>query len=186
MFLCLLSPLMSCTNTENEDNLEDVTATSFVQAPLEPIEEEPASEPLNEHQKEATAFVNSLEQGKTVAEFFANNWTLLYHEDNRCDGTTAGEIDNLSKSAVDNEILIQVENNGDGWACETQDPSAFILHFELSKKVTQWDRFEIQPNQSETEAEIYIMGAGESDYLILYYNMNHLIKKLEYRSEDPG
>lgn len=166
--------------------MEDETTTVLLEDPLEPIEDAPAFQPTSVHDIESTAFLDALEQGKPLEQFFASNWTLLYHEDNRCDGSTDGEIHNLSKSAIDSELVIRVANDGDGWVCEAQEPSEFDLHFELSKKVRSWDRYEIEPSAGDTEDKIYVMGAGESDYLVLHYNTNKLIVKLEYRSEDPG
>ncbi|EMS33664.1 hypothetical protein C943_04543 [Mariniradius saccharolyticus AK6] len=81
---------------------------------------------------------------------------------------------------------MQVKNDGNGWACEKREPKTYDLDFDLRKKINGWDRFEITNHENQEENIVYVVGAGESDYLKLYYNDKNLIVKLEYRSEDPG
>ncbi len=131
-------------------------------------------------------FVEKLENGKDLSLFFAKEWVFVYHEDNRCDGSTDGEINNLNQSHIDKTIKLTVKNDGEGWACEKTLPKTFELNFNLKKMVKSWDRFQI-PNYEQTEKNVvYVLGKGESDYLKLYYDENHLIFKLQYGSEDPG
>lgn len=131
-------------------------------------------------------FLEALEAGENLNAYFSNDWFFVYHEDNRCDGSTDGEIDHLRSTQIDSIIRLQVKNDGDGWACEKKEPSTFEMDFDLKKKVTTWDRFEIPEEEDQEEGVVYVLGAGASDYLMLYYNDNNLIIKLEYRSEDPG
>lgn len=118
--------------------------------------------------------------------FFNDSWLFIYHEDNRCDGSTDGQLDNLKSSLIDSTITLEVKNDGNGWACDKKEPTSFDLEFNLMKKVAEWDRFEIPNYENQEENVVLIFGAGESDYLKLHYDDNNLIVKLEYRSEDPG
>ena len=131
-------------------------------------------------------FLQKLENGKDLGLFFAKEWIFVYHEDNRCEGSTDGEINHLNKSDIDKTIKLTVKNDGEGWACEKTLPKTFEFNFNLRQTVKSWDRFLI-PNYEETEKNVvYVIGKGESDYLKLYYDENHLIFKFQYGSEDPG
>ena len=130
----------------------------------------------------ASEFVRSLENKQNLSSFFSNHWVLAFHEDNRCDGSTDGVADNLRSTQVDSIIKIQVKNDGNGWACDKKEPKRYDYDFDLKKHVARWDRFEISIHDNI----IYVVGAGESDYIKLHFNDNNLIINLEYRSEDPG
>jgi len=134
----------------------------------------------------ASGFVRNLQTGKKLNSFFQENWIFIYHEDNRCDGSTDGQIDNLKSTQIDSKITFQVKNDGDGWACDKKEPKTYDIDFDLKKKVANWDRFEIPHYEHQEENIIYVLGAAASDYLKLHYDDNNLIVKLEYRSEDPG
>ncbi len=134
----------------------------------------------------ANRFVENLENGKNLASFFNEDWIFVYHADNRCDGSTDGEISRLKSLAIDRNIKLNVKNDGEGWACEKTEPKNYDLIFNLRKEVKSWDRFQIPNYEQKEKNVIYIIGKGESDYLKLHYNDAHLIIKLEYRSEDPG
>jgi hypothetical protein len=136
------------------------------------------------HSKEE--FLKRLTNGEKLYSFFSDNWTFIYHEDNRCDGSTNGEKSNLSNLEIDRIIKIKVVNDGDGWACEKKGSTEFYLNFRLKEQVKNWDRFEIIKYDEQEKNVVYVWGAGESDYLKLYYDDNNLIVKMEYRSEDPG
>lgn len=135
------------------------------------------------------AFVTRLANGDNLDLLMSNNWSFIYHEDNRCDGSTDGYSDKLTKSRIDEKIKIQIINDGEGWVCDKKESSRFMLEFSLIKQVKNWDRFIIAEYSDQKEMVFYILGAGESDYLKIHYNIfddEFLIVKLEYRSEDPG
>ena len=134
----------------------------------------------------AENFVKHLTNGEKLQLFFSDNWTFVYHADDRCDGSTDGEIANLSPPKVDEIISVKVLNNGEGWYCDKKDPQEFYIDFSLKEHVENWDRFEIVNNEGQEKNAIYIEGWGASDYVKLYYNDNELIVKMEYRREDPG
>lgn len=134
----------------------------------------------------ASGFVEHLKAGEKLSLFFNDSWIFIYHEDNRCDGSTDGQIDNLKRTQIDSIIKLQVKNDGNGWECDKKEPKTFDLDFDLKKKIKDWDRFEIPNYENQEEKIVYVVGAGESDYLKLHYDDNDLIIKLEYRSEDPG
>lgn len=134
----------------------------------------------------AHRFVEKLAHAKDLGSFFNKEWTLVYHEDNRCDGSTDGQINHLKKSDIDKTLKLTVKNDGDGWACEKTEPRSYDLNFNLKQKVKSWDRFQIPNYEKKEHNVIYVIGKGESDYLKLHYNDAHLIIKLEYGSVDPG
>lgn len=134
----------------------------------------------------ASGFVENLKAGEKLGLFFSDSWIFIYHEDNRCDGSTDGQINPLKSTQIDSIIRVQVKNDGEGWACEKKEPKTFDLDFDLKKKITDWDRVEISNDENKEDNIVYVVGAGESDYLKLHYDDNNLIITLEYRSEDPG
>lgn len=133
-----------------------------------------------------STFLQNLKSGEKLSSFFNDNWIFIYHEDNRCDGSTDGQIDNLKSSQIDSTIKLQVLNDGEGWACDKKEPKTYNLDFDLMKKIKEWDRLEIPKANHQEKNIVYIIGAGESDFLILHYDDDNLIIKLEFRSEDPG
>lgn len=137
-------------------------------------------------QTKINAFVESLKNEESLSKYFSNTWSLLYHEDNRCDGTTNGQINSLSSSQIDTIIRLKVKNDGDAWACDKKEPNNYVFNFDLKKQIENWDRFESTHYKNQEENIGYILGAGESDFLKLHYNEDNRIIKLEYRSEDPG
>lgn len=134
----------------------------------------------------ASGFVKNLKTGENLSSFFNDNWMLIYHVDNRCDGSTDGQIDHLKSTQIDSIIKFQVKNDGDGWACDKKEPKTYNLNFNLKKITKDWDRIEISNYDIQEKNIVYVVGAGESDYLKLHYDDNNQIIKFEYRSEDPG
>ncbi len=134
----------------------------------------------------ALEFLENLKASDNLSSFFKDNWLFVYHEDDRCNGSTDGQLDHLKPSLIDSIITLRVKNDGDGWACALREPETYDLGFDLKKKVSEWDRFEILNYENQEENIVYVFGAGESDYIKLHYDDNNLIVKLEYRSEDPG
>ena len=132
----------------------------------------------------AETFKKLLKDGSDLSSLFAQKWIFIYHEDNRCDGSTDGQLINLSAKDISNAIKLEVFNDGEGWLCDPKQPSTYILQFKLSEKVKDWDRFEI--NHDDDESIVYISGKGESDYIKIYFDNDGFIARLEYRSEDPG
>ncbi len=184
--------LISCTGSTNS-NVNDNKKT--IDKDKEQIDNtvidsktknEPATEIKTQTNSKASEFLANLKTGEKLSSFFNDNWIFIYHEDNRCDGSTDGQIDNLKSTQIDSIIKLQVKNDGDGWACDKKEPKTFDLDFDLQKKITDWDRFEMPNYENQEENIVYVVGAGESDYLKLHYDDNDLIIKLEYRSEDPG
>ncbi|AUP80020.1 hypothetical protein C1H87_15440 [Flavivirga eckloniae] len=181
--------MVSCKNQSENQVTPTVTEKQSAQiekvvANTETVSNEASETTTLQTQKES--FIKSLKSKTDLGSFFADNWTLMYHEDNRCDGSTDGQINNLSSSQIDQPIKLQVNNDGDGWACDKKEPKSFDLDFNLKSQVKNWDRFEIANYENQEEHIVIIVGAGESDYLKLHYDNSNLIVKLEYRSEDPG
>ncbi|KGN82678.1 hypothetical protein HW49_01345 [Porphyromonadaceae bacterium COT-184 OH4590] len=139
----------------------------------------------------ADEFAKYLKEGKPLSVFFSDSWTLVYHTDNRVEGSTDGRVMNLRNTQIDSVIIIKLKNDGDGWLLdvigeEKREPKTFEFKFELNKQIEHWDRFEAVRYSNMPSHNIYILGAGESDLLKLHYNKDKLITVLEYRSEDPG
>lgn len=136
--------------------------------------------------EQSNNFVEALKSNRTLSSYFAESWSFVYHEDNRCDGQTDGNINSLNSEVIDAVIPIKVVNDGEGWACEKKEESSYILSFNLKEEIKLWDRIEVANYKNNESNKIYINGKGESDYLVVYFNANCKIHQLEYRSEDPG
>ncbi len=192
--LVLIATLLSCKNkTEKQENvtiqntysLKTSTLVSYHNDTKQQNTDKKTERKVN--QNIAENFLKNLMKGNKLDLFFNDTWTFVYHEDNRCDGSTDGKKNNLSPQVIDEIIKLKVKNDGDGWACDKKEKTEFNLIFELKKQVKNWDRFEIPNYENQgKDGIIYITGGGESDYLILHYNTSNLIVKMEYRSEDPG
>lgn len=140
-------------------------------------------------QNDINKFLEKLKNGEKLSSFFKDGWEFVYHQDDRCNGSTDGTKANLQSEQIDEVIKIKVINDGEGWACDKRESSEFILDFSLQKKVKDWDRFEIASDSKPGKGEYFIWGSGASDYLKIYLREvdgKKLIVKLEYRSEDPG
>jgi len=192
IFLGLMTFLISCKSSTNNTAIDNKTEDSVNKSQIKntvadsKISDDSTSDIQAQIDSRAFEFVKNLKNGEKLNSFFVENWILIYHEDNRCDGSTDGQIDNLISTQIDSIIKLQVENDGDGWACDKKEPKTYDLDFDLIKKIAEWDRIEIQNYENQAMNIIYVLGAGESDYLKLHYDDNNLIVKLEYRSEDPG
>ena len=97
------------------------------------------------HTNAAELFLKYLMNEEGLQLLFSDNWTFIYHADDRCDGSTDGQISNLSPYNVDEIIRIKVINDGEGWLCDKKEPKEYYLDFSLKERVKDWDRFEI-PN----------------------------------------
>jgi hypothetical protein len=138
--------------------------------------------------KKANDFRYSLSRGEKLESFMSDSWSFIYHEDNRCDGSTDGSLSGLSPRQVDQALRIQLFNDGKGWACEPRKPTSFEANFSLHNQVASWDRFEVT-QYGIMDNLVYIEGEGSGGYLKVYFdefNGELLIVRLEYRSEDPG
>ena len=133
----------------------------------------------------ASEFLKNLKNGEKLSSFFNDNWIFIYHEDNRCDGSTDGQIDNLERSQIDSIITLTVKNDGDGWACDKKNPSTYILEFLLSVQLENWDNYGTKRAANEDNV-IYLENIDNSVYLKLHFDSNNLISKFEFRNEDPG
>lgn len=134
------------------------------------------------------ALIVVLKKGGPISSFLQDSISFVYHEDNRCDGSTDGSIKKLSSNLIDTSFPLQVTNDGDGWGCDKKDPTTFTLHFNLKKSIKSWDRIECTGVDYQ-KRQVYIAGSGESDYLVLEYISKAatiIFSKVEFRSEDPG
>ena len=57
----------------------------------------------------ASLFLKNLKNGEKLSSFFSDHWKLIYHEDNRCDGSTDGQIDHLKNTQIDSKITLPVK-----------------------------------------------------------------------------
>ncbi len=137
----------------------------------------------------ANEFAECLKENKPLSAFFSDSWTLVYHSDNRADGSTHGQITNLRNTQIDSIIRLRVKKYIDNTTSAESGVSVTVesdFDFELGKQVEHWDRFEAIRYDNMPNHIIYIVGAGESDVLKLHYNEEKQITLMEYRSEDPG
>ena len=140
----------------------------------------------NNNPLSAELFIKYLANEEKLQLLFNDNWTFIYHADDRCDGSTDGQISNLQPFNIDEIIRIKVVNDGEGWLCDKKEPEEFYLDFSLKERVKDWDRIEMANYEIQEKNIVHIEGWGSSDYIKLYYNDSNLIVKMEYRREDPG
>ena len=188
--IALMTVLISCNSSTNSNAKKIKSVIDKEKVDKTDIDSKTINKSTREVQikidSKATGFINNLKAKEILSSYFNDNWIFIYHEDDRCDGSTDGQLDNLRSAQIDSIIRLQVKNDGEGWACKKKEPKTYDLDFEIMKKIKDWDRFEILNYENQEENIIYVVGAGESDYLKLHYDDNNLIVKLEYRSEDPG
>lgn len=189
VLISFLTSLFSCNSLpkSNEKEIKSKTDTGNIQVNKDD-ESSAVSTSIVDAQEDSkvSGFVMNLKSGEKLNGFFKENWLFVYHEDNRCDGSTDGKLDKLKSSMIDSVISLEVKNNGDGWDCDKKESKTFVLDFDIRKKVMDWDRFEVPNYDNQEENVVYVQGSGESAYLILHIDHSGLITKLEYRSEDPG
>ena len=142
--------------------------------------------PIEEENILDQSFILSLEAGENLERYFAKRWTLIYHEENRCEGMTQGFSDSLLPANIDQIIRLELKNDGQGWACDPKEARTFLYEFNIKELTQSWDRFEEETGNQKENPTSYLMGKGESDYMILHFNADNKIFKLEYHSEDPG
>jgi hypothetical protein len=177
----------ACTQTGKKSNIveEDIASVEWGVENLANEESFTTENSSRTNTNSVENFVKHLMNEEKLHSFFSDNWTFIYHEDNRCDGSTDGEKSNLSNFDIDEIIKIKVVNDGDGWACEKTDITEFHLDFSLKKIVKR--TFENPELEYRKKNIVYVIGSvAGTHYLILYYDDNGLIVKMEYRGEDPG
>jgi hypothetical protein len=99
----------------------------------------------------ASEFVEKLKNKGDLSSFFNENWTLIYHEDNRCEGSTDGQLNRLKSTQIESTIKLSVKNDGDGWECDKKKPKKYVLDFDLKDLVIEWERFEIPTYEKQDE-----------------------------------
>jgi hypothetical protein len=189
IFLGIIGFLISCNSKSPEITNDSAISEN---------ESTPIKEELKYYQETETAvsdsvmpetvknFVKALSHGAKLDTFMSEDWLFIYHNDNRCNGSTDGKLANLMPQQIDETMKLNVKNDGDAWACDKKAPSTYEMEFLLKSYTKSWDRFEIAPYSKIEEKIFYILGSGESDYLKIYYDDKFMITQLEYRSEDPG
>ena len=133
----------------------------------------------------AARFAEALQDRDSLAPFMAAEYTFVYHTSDRCDGQVDGEVKRLTGDAIDYSIEIQTTSDGKGWACPAREPYTATARFKLSDSLESWDRFEVQDVDSDSSTA-YIVGEGESGYIVISLTASGAIQRLEYRNEDPG
>lgn len=136
----------------------------------------------------SSRFRDALAEGAPLAPFFAEPWELVYSRLHRCDGATDGSFSGLHSAQIDEVVSLNVRDDGKGWTCKHQKPKRRKMEFTLKALLTGWDRFEVQPGNSD-ENVIIIVGEAESGYIKAHTKRSGSgvkIVKFEYHDEDPG
>lgn len=190
VFVLFLSCKEKAKPTTRSAAVATTTTTPPIRKTTKPQTKETTSQPLEiakeqPQRKLAETFLEKIKNRKAVQSLFNSQWTLIYHEDNRSDGSTDGRKDNLKKQEVDGDIVLSVYNDGEGWSTK-KEPTTSDFTFNLKQRTKDWTRFEIPNYEGQGIEKYYLHGMGESDYIIIHFNEQDLIHKLEYQSEDPG
>ena len=133
-------------------------------------------------------FLKSLAHSAPLAPLFAPTWALIYHRDDRCDGSTDGTAKTLPSAKIDETISLEVQDDGKGWTCKPKKPKRRTLQFSLKEQIKDWDRFDIETNDKDPHIS-FISGRAETAYIKIHTadtETGPKIVKLEYREEDPG
>jgi hypothetical protein len=136
----------------------------------------------------AEKFLERLETKEKLAPLMNKTWNLLYHEDNRCDGSTNGRLYGIPKNDVDKLVKVKVFRDGKGWMECNVEPALYFIDFKLQEKFDKWNTWEVAEIDYCNKTITFGWG-GASDYFItkLIKSKNgYLIGAIEYRSEDPG
>ena len=167
------------SNILDESVLEAQTETDLVIPEEEMIEEEP---PIDLSFKN---FIKEFNSGNKLSPFFADNWSFGYYTNDRSDGTTSGEVNNLKNTQVDEIINVNVASDGEGW--EPTEPRNYVLKYNLKEEANDWGAF-AKGNLGPKEKNVVYISPNGVDYVYfkIYYNDKNLITKLEYSGEDPG
>ena len=139
--------------------------------------------------KTAESILSHLKSQKTIAQFMGKDVTFIYHEDNRCMGSSDGSMKIKPNKKIDEIIKLKVTNTDNGWLeCEKKSKPIFTLELSIRKLVSEWDRFEIS-NVDIKKKTVNMVGSGESDYMVFTFEKKkgkYLVSKVGYFSEDPG
>ena len=113
--LSFVTILISCTGStkSNVNNNESIIEKNKEQIDKTVInsktKNEPATEIKTQTDSKAAGFLVNLKTGEKLSSFLNDNWIFIYHEDNRCDGSTDGQIDKLRSTQIDSIIKLQVK-----------------------------------------------------------------------------
>ncbi|VAW61659.1 hypothetical protein MNBD_GAMMA09-3856 [hydrothermal vent metagenome] len=132
--------------------------------------------------------METLDKKKRIGAFTGYELVFVYHEDNRCDGSTEGVITLNPGNKIDSAFTVEVVNDGKGWACATKPPTKFNIKFNLKTKLDALFK-NIKNEYDPGELILYVYGDTESDYIKLHLkkeSKGYRVYKIEYRSEDPG
>lgn len=189
IFIGFLIIINSCKyEKKTKENIPYISEVKIVLSEVKPIK-------INtdlQIKEIALNFTEKIKNGESLMSLMDEKWTLIYHEDNRCTGSTDGEKMNLSNTQIDEKIILNVKNNSEfAWACEKKESYNYNFEFDLKRQIENWDRFELQNDDysDSTNKEknvFFILGAGDSDLIKIYIGKNKLVKILKYSSEDPG
>ncbi len=189
-YLVLLFINISCKNNNSEHTINNEDKLK-----VEKTEEViTINDKINTETRKQVAleFTERLKKGEGLASLFSKIWTFIYHEDNRCTGSTDGKVTYGSNITIDNKLRIKVKNNSEyAWACQKKESYYYEMTFDLRENLKNWNRIELQSSEysdgpNKQENTFFILGAGESDYIKIHIDENNLISTLKYNSEDPG
>ena len=174
-FLGLPIIIFSCGNAIGSEVIEDENQTEI------------ESNPQDRQPDLSTAtFIKNLQEGNKLSGFFADNWTLIYHENSRLDGNTDGQVQNLARSKVDEIITLSVFTDGEGWAENPGEIRNHDIEFQLKERIKDWDGYSTEDIDRAERNMVYISTTSQSEYLQVYYNDEQRIIKLKFNLVDPG
>ena len=189
LLFCLLIHLVSCSDSSTNSGNDEGSSPEKEQVEASPAPDsgnDVSADSQAELSSKASNFLDLLQKGELLSSLFSDDWTFVYHEDNRVEGSTDGQVEHLKSGDIDASIKIEVSNDGEGWDGQKKEPKTYEMEFSLKDKVASWDRFEVQQVSEKDENMVSVAGSGASDYINLHYGEDGMIAKLEYRSEDPG
>ena len=132
--------------------------------------------------------LQTIKLNKPMSAFLRDSVLFIDHEDNRCDGSTDGQVILKNPKEIDGILRISVFRDGKSWEEKCgKDSGHFNIEFDFHKKlgevVERADTFLVDHYKSIISASVMLNGF---DFFITPINNQFLIFKIKYEDSDPG
>jgi hypothetical protein len=179
---CLMTffALLACWDDESnqKNSVEKIKPDVSISDDKKPKSEQDVLE------SKAILLIDYIKNEKELTTFFADTWEFVYHQDDRCEGSTDGKLGHLKSYEIEKTLHVEVFQDGMGWICDAQTPKRQKISFNFKDNVKKWNRFEGVFSNDKTI--FYIFGVDETEYIKIHFNPKGLIRQLVYNIEDPG
>ncbi len=141
-------------------------------------------------EEKAEKLYNTLKENKSLGSFMSNNGVkLVYHADNRCDGSTDGEIKSVKPEMIDKDLDLDLVNDGQGWMeeCAENKITKFTRKFNLRKEAMEWMSYSNPPYYDEGKSTLSISSEQyHLQFLFKEKDGDYKVYEIKFSDEDPG